>query len=367
MVEEEKMLNYELFASLLINYCLEIKPKQTVLVNADVVAVPLVEEIYKQLLIVGAFPEIELSNTNFTELFYKYSNDEQLKYVSPISMFRAKHIDSSLLIRSQVNTKALANIDMGKYRIRSNSNTVFQLNQETGKKRWVLTLFPTEGYAQEADMSLREFSTFVSDALFLNTENPIESWVKLSNDQEKHIDKIKEKDKVHIKSKNINITFSTKTRLWINSDGRQNMPSGEIYTTPIEDSINGYFMSSFPNNKYGKEIDGVFLEFKEGKLSKVKADKNEDHLIKLLDTDNGAKIIGEFGIGLNYGITKGIKNILFDEKIGGTVHIALGQAHEKTGGENKSSIHLDIIADLRNSGEILFDGKLMYRNGRFLP
>lgn len=359
------MLNFEKYASLLVDYCLEVKPKQTVLVNADIAAVPLVEEIYKQLLIVGAFPKIELSNPTFTELFYAYANDEQLKYVSPISMFQAKHIDSNIAIRSQVNTKALANIDMEKYRIRSNA--LFELNQEITKKRWVLTLFPTEGYAQEAEMSLKEFSRFISDALFLNTENPKESWVKLSREQEKYIDKIKNTDKVHIKSNNIDITFSIKARSWINSDGKQNMPSGEIYTTPIEDSINGYFMSSIPNNKYSKEIDGVFLEFKNGKLCKVKANKNEDYLIKLLDTDKGAKIIGEFGIGLNYGITKPIKNILFDEKIGGTVHIALGQTHEKTGGKNKSTIHLDLIADLRNLGEILFDGKLLYRNGQFLP
>lgn len=358
------MYNYEKFASLLVNYCLEVKPKQTVLVNADVVAVQLVEEIYKQLLIVGAFPIIELSDSNFIELFYIYANDEQLKYISPISMFQAKHIDSNIVIRCQVNTKASANIDMEKQKIRRNA--LSELNQEFAKMRWILTLFPTEGYAQEAEMSLREFSIFCSNALFLNTEDPIKAWVELSNAQQKHIDRIKDTDRVHIKSDSIDITFSIKGREWINSDGKQNMPSGEIYTTPIEDSIDGYFMSSFLNNKYGKEIDGVYLEFKNGKLCTVKANKNEDYLINLLDTDNGAKIIGEFGIGLNYGITKPIKNILFDEKIGGTVHIALGQAHEKTGGKNKSNIHLDLIADLKKSGEIEFDGKLLYRNGRFL-
>ena len=358
------MLNFEKLAFLLVDYCLEVKPKQIVLVNADIVALPLVEEIYKKLLMVGAFPKIEFSSSTFTELFYTYANDEQLRYVSPISIFQGKNIDSTITILSQVNTKTLANIDMDKHRVRSNA--LFELNQEITKKRWVLTLFPTEGYAQEAEMSLREFSKFVSDALFLNSHNPVDSWVKLSEYQKKIIDKIGNADQVHIKSDNIDLTFSIKGRLWLNSDGKQNMPSGEIYTTPIEDSINGYFRSSFPSNRYGKEIDGVFLEFKNGELITAKASKNENYLNKLLDTDDGAKIIGEVGIGLNYGIVKPVNNILFDEKIGGTIHIALGQAFEKAGGKNKSNIHLDLISDLRHSGEIIFDGKLLYKNGSFL-
>ncbi len=360
------MLDYKKFGSLLVNYCLEVKPKQRILVNADVSAVLLVEEIYKQILIAGAFPEIEFSNSTFTELFYNHANNEQLTTISPISIFRAKNIDSVISIRSQINTKTLANIDMEKYKIRNTSPALIEIDRVLNKKKWVLTLFPTEGYAQEAEMSFRDFSEFVSDALFLNSENPTREWIKLSKDQQKIIDKIEKTDKVHIKSENVDIKFSINGRSWINSDGKQNMPSGEIYTTPIEDSINGYFRSSFPNNKYGKEIDDIFLEFKNGKLHEIKATKNDDFLSKLLDTDNGAKVVGEFGIGLNYGIKRPIKNILFDEKIGGTVHIALGQSHEKTGGKNKSNIHLDLIADLRNSSEILFDDKLLYSNGQFL-
>ena len=358
------MLNYKKMATLLVHYCVDVKPKQTVLINANIVAIKLVEEIYKELLIIGAYPKVELSDPSFTELFYEYSNDDQLKHVSPIAMFETRNIDSNITIRSQVNTKTLSNLDMEKYRIRSNA--LVELNQEIVKKKWVLTLFPTEGYAQEAEMSLRDFSTFVSDALYLNTENPIESWIKLSEKQEIYINEIKNADRVHIKSEKIDLTFSIKGRTWINSDGKQNMPSGEIYTTPNEESINGYFTSSFPNNKYSKEIDEVFIEFKNGKISKISANKNEDYLLELLETDKGSKIIGEFGIGLNYGINKAIKNILFDEKIGGTIHIALGQAHEKTGGQNKSNIHLDLIADLRNSSEILFDDKLLYKNGKFI-
>ena len=358
------MINYQKLASLLVNYCLEVKPNQRVLINADIIAVPLVEEIYRELLFAGSFPVIELSNSTFSEIFYTHANNEQLTNISPISMVKVKHIDSTINIRSQVNIKALANIDINKQKIRINA--LSEVNKEFAKKRWVLTLFPTEGYAQEAEMSLKKFSLFVSDALFLNKDNPIDSWVNLSKTQQEYINKISNTDMIHIKGDNIDLRFSIKGRSWINSDGKQNMPSGEIYTTPIEDSINGYFMSSIPNNKYGKEIDIIFLEFKDGKLCKINAQRNETYLVNLLETDEGAKVIGEFGIGLNYGIQQPIKNILFDEKIGGTIHIALGNAYKSTGGKNESSIHLDLIADLRDSGEIMFDGKTLYEKGKFL-
>jgi len=357
-------MNYDRFASLLVNYCLDVQPKQTISVNADIVAIELVEEIYKYILISGAYPQIDLSNSIFTELFYEHANKDQLEHVSPISIFKTKNIDSTISIRSQTNTKALSNICTDKQQKRMNA--LKDLNQEISHKRWVLTLFPTTGYAQDAGMSLRDFTSFVSNALFLNKSDPVLSWKKLSENQEKYIEKIKHSEKVQIKSNEIDISFCIQNRNWINSDGKQNMPSGEIYTTPIEDSLNGYYYSSLSNSKYNKEINGVYIEFKNGNIVKIKAEKNEEYLVKLLETDEGAKTIGEFGIGLNYGINKPINNILFDEKIGGTVHIALGQSHEKTGGKNKSGIHLDLIADLNKDSEIIFDNKIFYKNGKFV-
>ena len=279
------MLNIEKFASLLVNYCLEVKPKQRILVNADISTAALVEEIYKQILIDGAYPEIEFSNSCFTELFYSYANDDQLTNISLVPLYRAKNIDSRIHIESEVNTKTLANISNEKYKIRNRNPGLHKINHEMRKKRWVLTLFPTEGYPQEAEMSLREFSRFVSDAMFLNSEKPSDEWNKLSHYQEKIIEKIKNSTNVHVKSDNVDMKFSLKDRLWMNSDGKRNMPSGEIYTTPVENSVTGYFRTSFPSNKYGKLMDGVFLEFKKGKLLKVEADKNEEFLKTLLNTE----------------------------------------------------------------------------------
>lgn len=358
------VFNLHKFADLIVNYCLEVQPKQTIQINADVAAIHFVEELYKEILLSGGYPILELMNTNFTEIFYKNASEDQLGYISPISLFKAKNIDSIIEIRSQPNTKAFANLDMTKQRIRRNA--LLPLNEEIDKKRWVLTLFPTEGYAQEAEMSMIEFNAFISSALFLDTKNPKEAWINLSKQQERYIGMINKFNEIHIRGENIDLIFSVEGRKWINSDGKRNMPSGEIYTSPIEDSFNGYFTSTIPNNKYGKEINNVRLEFSNGKIIKIKTDKNKDFLDGLLSTDDGAKIIGEFGIGLNYGIKQKVNNILFDEKIGGTIHLALGKAYEIAGGKNKSNIHLDLVADLRKFGEITYDNNLLYKNGYFL-
>jgi len=357
------MLDYKKFSNLLVNYSLEVKEKQNILISSNIVALPLVQELYKDILKKGANPIIDFSQT-FDETFYKNASNEQLETISEFIKFQAEHIDTRLIIRSLSNPRSLSNINPKK--IKKRLNALDTLRPLLATKRWSLTFFPTEGYAVESEMSLSELSDFVSNALFLNTDNPIEAWKNVYIKQQKIINFITSKTEVRIKSKICDLTFSLKGRTWINSDGKTNVPSGEIYSSPIENSINGYYKSSFPSTKYGKEIDGIYVEFKDGILINAKADRNEDFFLELLETDKGAKIVGEFGIGLNYNIQKSIKNILFDEKIGGTIHIALGNSFPKAGGKNKSSIHLDIISDLRNDGEIFFDNELLYKNGKFL-
>jgi len=357
------MINYKKFSKLLVDYSLEVKAKQNILINAEIASMPLVSELYKDILLKGANPIIDF-NQSFDEIFYKYASKEQLSNISEFKKFQAKHIDSRLTIRSSLNPKNLSNIPSDKIKARLQANN--RLKPLLLNKRWSLTLFPTHGYAVESEMSLTELSDFITHALFLNEDDPIQSWKKVNQQQQYYINYISDKQNVHIKSKNCDLKFSLKNRIWINSDGKTNMPSGEIYTTPVENSLNGYYKSSFPSTKYGKEVDGIYLEFKDGKLITAKAEKNEKFFLELLETDQGARTVGEFGIGLNYNIQKSIKNILFDEKIGGTVHIALGNAYPQTGGINKSSIHLDIIADLRDEGEMYFDNELIYKNGKFL-
>jgi len=357
------MIDYDKFADLLIEYSLEVKEKENILVNSEITALPLIEKIYEKILSKNAYPIINFS-PSFDEIFFKYASDEQLINPTIFEKFQAENIDKRLTIRSSLNPKRLSNIEPEKIQKRLKATKL--LTSYMYKKRWSLTLFPTIGYAIEAEMSLNDFNSFFSKALFLNCDNPINSWNELHDKQQKIINLIGNKKNIHIKSKNVDLKFNVENRKWINSDGKTNMPSGEIYTSPHVKSFNGFYKSSFPSTKYGKEIDGIYLEFKDGKLIKANAKKNEKYFLKLLETDEGSKQIGEFGIGLNYNIQKSIKNILFDEKIGGTVHIALGNSYPNAGGKNKSAIHLDIITDLRNDGEIYFDNELLYKNGKFL-
>lgn len=231
--------------------------------------------------------------------------------------------------------------------------------------RWCGTQFPTHADAQEASMSLEEYEDFVYDAGLLDREDPVAEWKKISEKQEKWIKYLDSKEELHIVSDGTDIIVNISGRKWINCDGRVNFPDGEIFTSPVEDKINGHITFSFPGIYMGKEIEGIMLEVKEGKVIKATAKKGEDLLQKLLSIDEGASRFGEVAIGTNYGIQRFTKNMLFDEKIGGTVHMAIGDSMADAGGKNKSNIHWDMLCDMRNGGKIYADGELFYDKGKF--
>ena len=226
--------------------------------------------------------------------------------------------------------------------------------------------FPCPAYAQEADMSLTEYEDFVYGATLADREDPVSEWKKIHDQQEKLLDWLKGKDKVKINSPFVSLELSIKDRLFINGDGLNNMPCGEVYTSPVEDSVNGWIKFSYPAIMSGREVEGIRLEFKDGKVVKSSAQKNEEFLTKMLDMDEGSRYLGEFAIGTNFGITKFSKNILFDEKIGGTIHLAIGSGFPHAGGKNKSAIHWDMICDMQKDSEILVDGEVFYKDGKFL-
>ena len=231
--------------------------------------------------------------------------------------------------------------------------------------RWVGTLFPCPAFAQEADMSLAEYEDFVFGTTFADQPNPIAEWMRIHDEQQVIVDWLKGKKYVTVKGPNADITLSIAGRDFINSDGSKNMPSGEIYTSPIEDSANGWVNITYPAIRAGREVEGVYLEFKDGKVVAASAKKNETFLLSQLDADEGARYLGEFAIGTNYGITKFTKNILFDEKIGGTFHLAIGGGFPEIGGKNTSSIHWDFICDIKSDSEISVDGEVLYKDGQF--
>jgi aminopeptidase len=236
----------------------------------------------------------------------------------------------------------------------------------TGDLKWNATLYPTRAYAQEADMSLRDYEDFVYSACFCDLDDPISEWERVHDEQAEVIDWLARHETVHVVGSNADLTLSIKGRTFVNSDGKHNMPSGEIFTGPVEDSADGWVRFTYPAVTSGREVDGIELVFEHGRVVEAKARKNEPYLLRMLDTDDGSRYLGEFAIGTNFGIQQFTKNILFDEKIGGSFHLAVGAGYPDTGSQNRSAVHWDMICDMREDGEIWVDGELMYQKGKFV-
>ncbi len=356
-------------ADLLVNYSVAIQPGDWVVVRGDVISEPLVTEVVRRVVRAGGKPTILVSSDGITEAFMSEAGDKQLKWVSPVSKMLYDDADVFINIRATSNTRSLTGIDPEKERIRAVAQRelteTFMQRSATKDLRWVLTQYPCPAYAQEADMSLREFEDFVYGAVFADKDDPIAEWQKIHDQQAKIIEWLKGKKIVTVKSPNADLSLSIEGRTFVNSDGKNNMPSGEIFTGPVEDSANGWVEFTYPAIRGGREVDGVRLEFEDGKVVKASAEKNEDYLISQLDSDEGSRYLGEFAIGTNYGIQQFTKSILFDEKIGGSFHMAVGAGYPETGSKNKSSIHWDFICDIKEDSEVRADGELLYKDGEF--
>jgi aminopeptidase len=235
-----------------------------------------------------------------------------------------------------------------------------------GSLRWVGTLYPTDAYAQDADMSTADFTEFVYAAGKLDAPDPAAAWREVAAEQERLIDWLKDKRQVHVRARDTDLKLGIEGRTWISADGKMNFPDGEIFTAPVEDAVDGHIRFSFPAVTQGREVDDIRLRFVGGRVVDASAAKNEAFLINMLDTDAGARTLGEFAIGTNFAIDRFIKNILFDEKIGGTIHMAVGAGYPESGSVNKSAIHWDMVCDLRDGGTIDVDGEPFLRNGRFV-
>jgi aminopeptidase len=264
----------------------------------------------------------------------------------------------------------MSGIDSKKQQISSQARQgLMQTYMERAAKkelRWTLTQFPCPAYAQDADMSLGEYEDFVYGATFCDQDDPIAEWKRIHDEQQKVVDWLTGKKLVTVKSPNADLSLSIESRTFINADGTNNMPSGEVFTGPVEDSANGWVEYTYPAINRGKEVEGIRLEFEDGKVIKASAEKNEEFMLTMLASDEGARYLGEFAIGTNYGIQKFTKSILYDEKIGGTFHMALGAGYPETGSKNVSSIHWDMICDIREDSEIRVDGDLLYKDGKFM-
>jgi aminopeptidase len=326
--------------------------------------------VYKQALKVGAHTYTKIGIGGIAEIYYKFASEKQLKYMSPLDKYETQNIDARLGIISPENTRNLTNVDPKKQAISSVANKeiheIFLDRAAKKELRWCLTQYPTNSSAQDADMSLNEYEEFIFNAAHVEKKDPIKYWNKIYQEQEKIKKLLDKKKKLHIITKDTDLKISVEGRKWINCYGKENFPDGEIFTGPIENSAEGKISYSFPASHGGREVTDIQLWFSKGKVIKAKASKGDKFLNSMLNMDKGASRIGEFSFGTNYGIKKYSKNTLFDEKIGGTIHIAVGSGYPETGSKNKSSLHWDMMCDLRRNGKVYADNKLIYENGKFL-
>lgn len=341
-------------ADILVNYSLKIEKKDVIQLNFDLEAKDLALEVYKGILKKGAYVKLNVNIAGFDSVFYDNISDEQMRYLPKLYLHEAKMIDGIITINAR-NHKDIANISPD--RISGWQRTLFPLSEIRFKKNnWVLCGYPSVEGAEDAGMSLSEFEDFVFSATNID-------WAAMSKRQDLLKSIVDKGKNVRIVGEGTDLTFSIKGNKGVKCDGKCNMPDGEVFTSPRKNSVNGRISFNFPTVYMGKEVSGVVLEFKDGKVVGVSAAKNEAFLREMLETDEGAKYLGEFGIGVNYSIKKFIKNILFDEKIGGTIHLALGMAYKEAGGKNESAIHWDMIT---RPEKVFIDDKLILKDGEFM-
>lgn len=356
------------YARLLVDYCLDLQKGEHLYIKSTTLAEDLIREIYREAIKKEAHVSVDLSFREQGKIFMDEATDAQIEYISPIKRLAMETCDAYLFIRAPHNLKEEKNIDHEKLQKRNAAgkviNQIYFDRLADGSMKRSLCQLPTLANAQEAEMSLEEYEDFVFQACNLYEDDPVKAWLEVRSKQQKIVDLLNTKETIRYLNDKTDITFSVKGRTWINSDGRNNMPSGEVFSAPIEDSVNGHVFFDYPSIFMGQEVSGIHLTVENGKIVTWEAEIGGAFLDNIFAIE-GANYFGEVAIGTNYKITRATKNILFDEKIGGTIHMAVGQSYKQCGGKNESSIHWDMIADMKNNGKIYADGELIYENGYF--
>ncbi|MBN1189169.1 MAG: aminopeptidase [Dehalococcoidales bacterium] len=363
-------IRIEKLARLLVQYSVKVKPGDKVAIQGETAAEPLLKAIYVEVLKAGGYPYLVPLLPGMDELFFRYASDDQIKHVPPSTKLIMETYDVRISIGADLNTRELTNIDPARLVLHQQSRAdlmkTYLDRAARGELRWTYTLFPTSAYAQDAEMGTAEYEDFVYNACLGDIQDPIGYWQRLSSKQQKVVDYLKGKKHIRITAPETELNLSVEGRTFINCDGHENMPDGEVFTGPVEDSLEGQVYFSYPTIYNGREVSGVRLWFKEGRVIKATAEKNQDFLIKTLDTDEGARRVGEFAFGTSRNINRFTRQILFDEKINRSFHMALGASYPETGGKNQSAIHWDMICDMRKDGKVWVDDVLFYQNGEFI-
>ncbi|MBX3086016.1 MAG: aminopeptidase [Anaerolineae bacterium] len=358
-------------AAVLVNYSIAVQPGEKVLFRGtSPLAQPLMRLLTEEALKAGGHPINYVHMSGEASTVLTYGAEGQIEYVNPLLKLAYETFDKIIRIEADDNSAEMSGFAAPKQqawaRRLGGLLSIQMLREGNGSLKRCTTLFPTPAYAKDAGMTVEEYENFVYNACMVHLDDPVAYWKQYAAEQQKLCDWLNGKKKLHVRGKNIDMEMSIDGRIWENADGRANFPDGEIFTGPVEDSVNGWVHFTFPAIYNGNVVKGAKLEFKNGKVVKATADENQDFLLAALDTDEGSRTLGEFAIGTNKGINRFTGHILFDEKIHGTVHMALGRAYPQTNAVNKSAIHWDMICDMMDGGEIIVDGVRFYENGNFL-
>jgi aminopeptidase len=360
----------ESFARILVDYCTRIAPGDRVFIETSTEGLPMLQEVFEQVLQRGGRPYLQMEFPEQRELYFQYMPNEPATHKNELMAYAYENFEARIRIWTEANTKALMHADSKKQSAWAEGNSSILKSQfdrgASGAFKWVTTLYPTRGYASQADMGFIEYEDFVYKAVHALEKDPVAYWRKVKDEQEKYIQALNGHDRVQLRGPNVDLTLSIKGRTFVNSYGLHNMPDGEIFTGPVENSLNGWVRYTYPAVDMGVVVEGAELHFEEGKVAKATAQVREDFLNQMISTDAGSAYVGEFAFGLNKDIDRFTGHILFDEKIGGSFHMALGAGYPETGSQNHSAIHWDLICDMRQDSEVLVDGELFYKNGEFV-
>ena len=357
-------------AQILVRYSTKVAKGDVCVIQSTTTAEPLVQAVYEEVLRAGGLPVMQLSTEQASPAFFDLAGEHQLDWIPPTAQWAAENADVRVAIMAETNPKALSQVDPKRQaRAQKARKPLMETSMKraaAGEYRWALTLFPTNAYASEAGMSLRDYEDFYYGACLATDGDPVTAWKRQSDEVLRLAEWMQGKEQVRIQGPETDVTLGIAGRTWIPCVGEHNMPDGELFTGPLEDATNGEVAFSFPATYGGREVAGVRFRFEDGRIADASAERGEDFLLEMLDTDDGARRLGELGIGTNYGISTGTKEILLDEKIGGSVHMAIGMSYPESGGENDSAVHWDMVCDLRRGGTITVDGTEVQRDGRFV-
>jgi len=360
----------EKLAEVLVHYSVSIRPKDKVAIMGSTAAAPLFKAVAVEVLKAGGYPLSIVQLPGIDELAFRYASDDQLRYIHEPLKLVFESYDAVISLMGSVNTKAMTNVPPEKLVLASQAQqeilkTLLERSAK-GEFRWVGTLYPTNAYAQDAEMGLAEYEDFVYAACLPDFDDPVGYWKGVSEGQQRIVDWLAGKDELRVEGHDVDLKMKIAGRSFVNCDGKRNMPDGEIFTGPVEDSVEGHVRFSYPTTFQGRRLEGVHLWFEAGKVVKATADKGENFLTQTIDVDEGARFVGEFAIGTNKGITRATGNTLFDEKINGSFHMALGAGMPETGSVNQSAIHWDMVCDLTDGGKIWVDDEPISENGEFV-